>query len=90
VPDTTPAEHGSIAGVSAHKRAGTKLCTPCYDVNNDYKQAWRIARGETVRVLVPVDVLRAILHGAPPDQALTCLGGPQTLHALRDGTVPRG
>lgn len=82
-------EHGTPGGATAHRRAGTTLCTPCRDADNDYRQAWRIVHDrETVRV--PVTVLRAILRGARPAQALACLGGPRTLHALREGTVPRG
>lgn len=83
-------EHGSIAGVSAHKRAGTKMCVPCLDANNDYKQAWRIEAGETKGLVVPVSALHKILAGADPSTVLAGLVGPKTLDAISTGMVLRG
>lgn len=83
-------EHGTAAGVAAHRKAGTQLCLPCTDAGNDYRQAWRVANGQSTSVRVPVEVLRALLRGVPPATALAGLCGRKTLHALREGTVPRG
>lgn len=91
MPDTTQDhEHGSVAGVSAHKRAGTKMCIPCLNANNDYKQAWRIASGESRNLVVPITALHALLAGDEPAAVLRRLVGPKTFDAIRVGMVLRG
>jgi hypothetical protein len=92
MPDTTVPdhEHGTLAGVSAHKRAGTKLCLPCNDANNDYHQAWRITSGTTKNLVVPLSALREVLAGSDLATVLGGLVGPKSLDAIRVGVVLRG
>jgi hypothetical protein len=83
-------KHGTEAGITLHRRAGTRLCQPCVDARADGRQAWGIANGRNKRLLVPAAALQEVLAGADPVAVLAGVVGPKTLAVLRTGVVPRG
>lgn len=65
-----------------HSLADELPCAACMAWHNDYHQAWRIRKGHTTLVKIPVSVLSEVLRGSVT--ALDDFLAPMTKEAIRE------
>lgn len=58
-------EHGTAAGARRHHRRGEPACPPCAAAMAAYLHRYRVAKGLTREVRVPVELLGALYLNAP-------------------------
>ena len=46
---------GTNAGYFYHKNKGTEPCQPCRDANNAWRREYRRIKGETTKLMIPLD-----------------------------------
>ncbi|GAA0637990.1 hypothetical protein GCM10010174_69780 [Kutzneria viridogrisea] len=62
-----PAPCGSYGAYQRHYKRGETPCRPCKKAAATYIALWRARSGKTKHVLVPVQVLGALLAAAPTE-----------------------
>lgn len=75
--------HGTWRGVTAHRRAGERLCPPCSTWNADRAKAHNLISGKHKAIRVSTLAVARILRGWDPAEVLAGELGPRTLEALR-------
>ena len=64
-----PINHGTYSGYQAEMRRGLPSCPECQRAASEYMRQYRLDRGETTSVLVPVALLSRIAATAEPSLA---------------------